>query len=777
MDRFLIAPFNSGLQTNLRPWLIMDDAFSYLQNAYVFRGRVRKRFGSILMGVTPLSSRLRVNLGVNTNAAMNLPANEPAHTPQLAIGQTFSLGTTIFTVFQLGAGVATLSTNGAVSAVINSTVNPNTITITGGALVDLFWYPSLPVMGITQYEINAVNDHPTYAFDTEFAYVFTGGAWVRSGNAVWHGDDKDFFWAVNWQGTATSATSAPVLFVTNFNATVPAPAATDDPIWKFDGTTWTPLSGVNAFYFLPNGGAIHTGPYVQTARIIVAFKDRLLLLNTIENDNSGGAGVNTAYVNRVRFSFNGSPFARNAWYEPNQTDSSGGVVNNNNIAAGAGYIDASTEEQIISAEFIKDRLIVFFERSTWELAYTGSEILPFVWQKLNTELGSMSTFSSVPFDKEILTTGQTGIHACNGSNVVRVDEIIPDKIFDFDTRNNNTVRTFGIRDYDTEAVYFSFVGNLEERTQNFPNQVLVYNYKNRTWAVNDDCFTAFGYFEQSQDTTWASSAPIIWAEANYTWNAGVIAANQRKILGGTPEGFVLIIVPQNVSRNAPSIYITGLSIAATGIITITAINHNLSAAPTQFPDDADFVYVENVVGNADLMNYINGTIFPVALIIDKDTFTVNTFGGLTSGTYAGGGTLARVSNVQIVTKEFNPYKQYDQNVTIQRVEFAVQKTSAGAITVDYFASSSYQSMLGGADQSRAILGTGVLETFPYNALYPLESTQSMLWHSIYLQTSGTSVQLGLYFSPDQMVNPNTALSDFELQGMLLVTQPTSARLQ
>ena len=43
-----------------------------------------------------------------------------------------------------------------------------------------------------------------------------------------------------------------------------------------------------------------------------------------------------------------------------------------------------TDEQIISCEFIKDRLIVFFERSTWELAYTGNEVLPFIWQKINT---------------------------------------------------------------------------------------------------------------------------------------------------------------------------------------------------------------------------------------------------------------------------------------------------------------------------------------------------------------------------------------------------------
>jgi hypothetical protein len=49
-DRFMIAPFNVGLETDLKPWMIPDEAFAELNNAYIFRGRVRKRFGSALMG-------------------------------------------------------------------------------------------------------------------------------------------------------------------------------------------------------------------------------------------------------------------------------------------------------------------------------------------------------------------------------------------------------------------------------------------------------------------------------------------------------------------------------------------------------------------------------------------------------------------------------------------------------------------------------------------------------------------------------------------------------
>ena len=239
------------------------------------------------MGTTQVTTRLRVSLGNNTNAAINLPVNATNHTPQLAIGQTFSLGADYFNVYQLGAGVATLSTNAGVTAVIDSTVNPNTITFTGGALTQVNWYPSLPVMGITQYEVGAVNNHPTYAFDQEFAYTFAAGGWQRSGAAVaWTGDNTKYFWASNW----VSIEGDIVLYVTNFNASLGAgkPVAGDHPIWyMFPQHTWVAMLGstVNGIFFNPmKGNARGTSPFVQTARIIVPFHNRLVLLNTIEND-------------------------------------------------------------------------------------------------------------------------------------------------------------------------------------------------------------------------------------------------------------------------------------------------------------------------------------------------------------------------------------------------------------------------------------------------------------------------------------------------------------
>src|SRR5215475_8018909 len=107
-DRFLIAPINTGLETDLKPWLIPDDAFAQLENAYVFRGRVRKRFGSQYTGsgwsspfTQPLFSRLRVNIGT-TNGSGNLSITLTTTTGGTTweIGQQFSVGTQVFTVYQ-----------------------------------------------------------------------------------------------------------------------------------------------------------------------------------------------------------------------------------------------------------------------------------------------------------------------------------------------------------------------------------------------------------------------------------------------------------------------------------------------------------------------------------------------------------------------------------------------------------------------------------------------------------------------------------------------------
>ena len=752
-DRFLIAPIGNGLALDTKPWLQPDDAFEELENVYDFRGRIRKRFGSLFMGTSQLTSRLRLfvdNTDINGDINDSIPLDIVPF-----IGQQFSAGTEIFTITSVNPGLQDMMhTGGATVAKFNAATRNVVINGTAGS-TPLYFYPSNPVMGITNYQNGPITNQPSYAFDTQFAYTWAGGGWVRSGTNVWHGDNLDFFWAFCWQGSSAQDI---LMYVTNFNATPGInPPVTDDSMYYFDGTNWVQFEPV-VFQ-----NTLGRNQFIKTARIIVAFHSHLLLLNTIENNDAVAgypASTNYHFPFRCRFSFLGSPIAPNAFLEANQTVTIGG---NPYQGKGGSYIDAPTEEQIVSAQFIKDRLIVFFERSTWEIAYTGIDYEPFVWQKLNTELGSVGTFSSVPFDKQILTIGSSGVHACNGSNVERIDSKIPDEVFKIKSKNYNTQRIAGIRDFYTELVYWSFPQTGQKTAQPYPQRLLVFNYRNGAWSFFDDSFTAFGYFEQQDDVTWAT-AQNTWASYAGTWSSGATAAQFRQIIAGNQQGYVLILSP-DTARNAPSLSIAQMTNIGY-IWTLTIIDHNLQSG--------DYIVIENTHG----LTNVNGKIYAVTYVSPNTVSIIDDapLADIITGTYSGGGTVARVSNMFIATKRYNPYVSQGRNVYLGNVDFAVSATGSGEITVDYTASSSHQSLLAAAYTTGTLLGTNVLETKPYPRV-PFEATADTLWHRIYFQSDGEFIQMDFYLTDQQIRTPGIAFADFDLQGFILFTKPTTMRLQ
>lgn len=733
-NTFFIGPLNTGLQNDVRPWLIPDDAFSRLTNAFLYRGRVRKRPGSRLLNgsvagdVAPLYSRLRLQVGTTDGMGDFGPAVMPGAIGK--IGQLFSVGDTQFTVYQ--ANGATYTT-GMATATYNTATR--TLTITGNGenpATPVYFYPAEPVMGFANFEQGSINDEPTFAFDTQFSYQFIGGAWEilgplppAAGSSVWTGTNGDFFWTTNWRGLDSFTT---ILFVSNY--------VINDGIRYWDGTLWDTLNP-------PFNAA---GDTIETSRIILPFKDRLILLNVVEDIG----GINRAFVNRCRFSQNGSPLGVDAWRE--------------DIAGRGGYIDAATREAIIGAEFIKDRLIVFFERSTWELVYTGNEILPFRWQQINTELGVESTFSVVPFDKVALGIANVGIHACNGANVERIDQKIPQEVFEIHNDNDGVFRVHGIRDYFNEVVYWTFPDQLNNSI--YPTRILVFNYERGSWAFFDDSITTFGYFQNANDITWATS-PEQWLQNTNTWSTGANQSKFRNIIAGNQEGYTFIFDSDH-GRNAPSLQITDIQQVAGSVYDITAVDHNLA--------NDEYVILENLQGITGFNNQIfqvsvqNTTTIRISAVdIDGNPLVI-------MGAYSGGGTLGRISLLNIYTKQYNFYAQEGRNAYISQVNCMVDKTSNGQLTVDYFPSSTEESMLNAGTASGSIMGTGVLETTSYG-LVPLESIQTRIWHPVYLQTDGEVIQLRFYLSDVQMRTRTIAWSDFELHAMLFYAQPTSFRLQ
>jgi hypothetical protein len=723
-DKFLIAPMDIGLERDVKPWLIQEKAFSELKNAYIFRGRVRKRTGSIntgtVLGDNSLESRLRVDLG-NTDGSGNITGTAPGVT--FEPGQMFSIGTEIFTVYQIGAPAVMLTTGSATTHTYNTTTGAYVINGAAAATA-CYFYPAQPVMGFLNYESLAINNEQTFAFDTQFSYIFSGGSWIREATggaaALWSGSNSEFFSGTNYRGVTDDIN---ILFVTNYNAT--------DKMRYWNGTTWTAW----------NPDTITGGnDTVETARIILPFKKRLLLFNTKEI--VGGAAK--TFNNRVRWSQVGSPLDATAFLEPPGAYGKGS------------RITAPIKEAIVSATLFKDRCIVYFERSTWELVYTGNQVIPFEWQEINIELGCESTFSVVPFDKVILGIGENGIHACNGANVERIDTKIPDEVFELHNDNDGVFRVHGIRDYYAEMVYWSVPSDSYYSNSGFPNRILAFNYRNNTWAFFDDSITAFGNaYDTSNDITWANSA-IEWQEFSGQWNDGSIESQFRSVIAGNQEGYVFIMEP-DFTKNAVSLQITNITEAA-GVVTLKIYNHNLISG--------SWITISDCEGITEL----NDNNYKVKFI-DADTVTIDNAPTVT-GTYAGAGTCSLLSRIDIKTKEFNFYSSRGSNTNIAKIDFYVDNThNEGELTVDAIPSSSGISLRDDGFGTDTTLGFSILETTPYDTV-SLESAQKRFWHAVYFQAQGETIQIRIYWSDNQMSTANVPLKDFQLNGLLFHTSQT-----
>jgi hypothetical protein len=595
-------------------------------------------------------------------------------------------------------------------------------------------------MGFSQFEKIPVRDQPSYGYDTQFIYNFRGGRWLNIGPAPaqhFNGTDNQFFQATCFRGVLPQDVA---MFVTNFNST--------DSMWYYDETNW--------YRYAP---VVRTSPATRTiiaARVILQFKKRLLMFDVIEQE---GATL-YHYSYRCRYSWDGSPLDATTTI-PGAINTGGySFLEMNQVnAGGGGYVDADTQESIISVEILRNRVIVFFERSTYELAYSGNEAEPFIWNSLNTELGSESTFASVGFDKQILTIDQNGVVGCNGVDTVRIDNSIPDYVFNINNDPTTRDRVHGVRDYKAEMVYWTMP--LKDKTVGtYPNTVLAYNYKNNTWSENDDCITAFGYFEESTDKTWAEMT-IPWNECNFSWTHYLAMAKERQIIAGNHHGYIFFIKPE-VTSNARVMTVTDFVYdPVTRQVTVTVMNNNLM--------ESEFVKLYDLTGvvfNADDKGIYKAT------QITTNTFKLNDC-SIDTCAYTGGGTAARVSEVSIKTKQFNFFTDSGRNFRIQQIDFLV-KRSSGRLAVDFYTDTASLNMAKEAIANQITLGTK-----PYEidlggrpGVTYLDNIRDMVWRTVYFNADGNFIQLYLRLDSDMMRSNADAFSAIEIEAIMIHAKPT-----
>ena len=580
-----ISYANEGLVKNKNAFVLADDAFQTLENAYVWRGRIKRRQGNTLLGrlavqEISLASLLPVSQAIpsfNILTGTGINSEHPNATirPGTAT-QPFTILLDSDTLTDTtGTGTFTISPGlDATAATINYSTGVVTITTTGtwSAFPEFtgYYYPNRPVMGLINREQELVNLEQLWAFDDRYSYTYNSSIkeFLRETTSAWSGNDTNYFNGVNYYRDSTDNR---LFWVSNFRP--------EDPIRYYDGSVWND--------FQPALDAGGTSLLLQ-ARLLIPNRGRMLAFNTYE----GGSRNGTHYPNRARWSQIGSPI-----------DASGEAWRSEIIGRG-GFLDCPVQEAITDWEYVQDQLIIIFERSTWRFRYTGSELQPYAWERISRERGGQPLTAQV-FDKGIVYIGDKSINYCSGTNVESVSEEIPDEVFSIKTINDGNLKIKGIRDYKERLVYWSYpYGPLGKK---FSNRVLVFNYDNESYAIFKDSITCFGTYQDAGNTTWAELEGTNWRDAHFSWVAGRNIAGFPQIVAGNQQGFVQKF--GTAQGDGPSLCIK--SITAGSQAEIEVINHNL--------EDDDWILIEGVIGVTGSNYYdLNGKMFQVS-VIDGDT--------------------------------------------------------------------------------------------------------------------------------------------------------------
>jgi len=269
-DQIYIGNFSKGLKLNRLPFNIDNDAFPTLYNAYVWRGRVKRKRGTSLLGqlqrqiesvsATPENWQYGpialVAGAVNLITAFSLEANSTIVSGSIE----FVVGANTYTEPANPDGTLVGSPGG--SGTINYATGA--VTISGGGVGPLTgtfsYYPRLPVMGLRDFSssVSSVIYPLSLAFDTTYAYQINQAVsppqWysvsyykTTESPVIWNGLDYQQFWTTNYP--QTNQTISGSFWATN-----------NVPGFHFVNGSYTSGSGTTTvtFHFESNGSDFTT---------------------------------------------------------------------------------------------------------------------------------------------------------------------------------------------------------------------------------------------------------------------------------------------------------------------------------------------------------------------------------------------------------------------------------------------------------------------------------------------------------------------------------------
>jgi len=472
-EPFLIGDMRFGLEEGVQPWLLPQDAWSTMTNAYLRRGVLCKRGGYVEFDrmVHAVANEAIGALGVAHYAG--ILANIPIRIGDLS----FDDGTLTLT----DDGDGTLSGDG--SGTINYTTGVYDITFsgitTGAVVADYDYYPGLSIVGIELYSNLSTGESDLMVFDKKRC-----AQWdptnekledICTATDTWTGGDYDYFWGCNARNW---------IHVTN----------NVDRVKYWDGTgPWT-----NLLMDIDGDG----NNDVDTCKLLFSYKERIVALRTTENS--------VLYPQRAR------------WCKAeDHTD----WTNDE-------YVDCPVNGWIMTADFIGEDLVVWFENSVWRLKYTGDSSLPFRWEQIDTTNGSYAPYSGCVYGDTMAVVGPTNILETDNLKVYDIDDKIPDAVIGMDLENLEKIYSLQIQELQQIVLSYPEIGETKNTAS------LCYNYKDKSWSRYGFGFNVYGYYTEGETGLTLDEIEESWDEIEYAWDDSTRQAGYSTTLGGDVSGYV-----------------------------------------------------------------------------------------------------------------------------------------------------------------------------------------------------------------------------------------------
>ena len=545
---FPIAAFTHGLMLDKEPWLSPQNAFRMMTNARIFRGQLQKRSGSShfaelgqdAVGATipnPVAQFGNDPLGVPTCAYTTSSGGGPGGDKAVPESCTFTRTNGInpdmegeilqqvpiwqwvrgndapnigfwngfaWTWVVTAKGTSTpigqyawrTPTAGIICQIkIQWSLHPDiSVPDTNPGVLNAGWLywdnAELEVMGLTTFE-NSTGNH-ALAWDTDALYLYDPAVsfYKRQAATVpfaFTGTDKDYFWS--WP------LDDYIVFTNNV-----------DPVYKWDPAA-APAASISEMPTDWTGGANQ----LNRCALVIRFRGRLIYFNTSEV-------VGGLFPTRARWT---GPGSFTFWNSP------------------LDFADAPANlGEIVTGEFIGERLFIGFEKGWMELVATGDAILPFEWRPFISRFGAVSKMSTIRDNERLLTRSKATMQGLDPNGQYYIDQAIPDLVKDYN--QGEVGQCVGTRNEDQRAFWWTYVKQSSSR----PDNVLCATYDEEgvfSWSDYSIRFNVFSDFDSEKTPTWNSLGPAPWQNYAVSWNSARVGAPGTTLtIGGSDLGIVSV---------------------------------------------------------------------------------------------------------------------------------------------------------------------------------------------------------------------------------------------